>query len=32
MKADGSHVVKLTNTPGVLENYPSWGPAPAWRW
>jgi Tol biopolymer transport system component len=31
MRADGSHVVKLTDTPGVLENYPSWGRAPAGR-
>lgn len=29
MRADGSRLVKITNTPGVLENYPSWGPA-AW--
>jgi Tol biopolymer transport system component len=28
MRADGTHVVKLTNSPEVLDNYPSWGPAP----
>jgi len=25
---DGSGVVDITNTPGVLENFPSWGTAP----
>ena len=29
MDADGSDIVNLTNTPGVLENWPSWGPAPS---
>jgi Tol biopolymer transport system component len=28
MNADGSGVVDITNTPGVLENFPSWGTAP----
>jgi len=28
MNADGSGVVDITNTPGVLENIPSWGTAP----
>jgi Tol biopolymer transport system component len=28
MRADGTHVVNLTRSPGVLDNYPSWGPAP----
>ena len=28
MRADGTHVVTLTHSPGVLDNYPSWGPAP----
>jgi Tol biopolymer transport system component len=28
MDADGSNVVKVTNTPEILENWPSWGPAP----
>ena len=27
MHADGSHIVKVINTPNTLENYPSWGPA-----
>jgi hypothetical protein len=26
MNADGSSIVDLTNTPQVLENWPSWGP------
>jgi Tol biopolymer transport system component len=29
MDADGSAIVNLTNTPGVYENWPSWGPAQA---
>jgi Tol biopolymer transport system component len=28
MDTDGSDIVNLTSTPGVLENWPSWGPAP----
>lgn len=28
MDADGSDIVNLTNTPGIFENFPSWGPAP----
>jgi hypothetical protein len=28
MDADGSNIVNLTSTPGVFENWPSWGPAP----
>jgi Tol biopolymer transport system component len=28
MDADGSNLVHLTSTPGVFENWPSWGPAP----
>ena len=28
MHADGSHVVKVVNTPNTGENWPSWGPAP----
>lgn len=28
MEADGSDVVNITNTPDVMENWPSWGPAP----
>ena len=28
MNADGTGVVDITNTPGVLENFPSWGTAP----
>jgi Tol biopolymer transport system component len=27
MDANGSDVVNVTNTPGTLENWPSWGPA-----
>ncbi len=27
VNADGSGVVDITNTPGVLENFPSWGTA-----
>jgi len=27
MDADGTDVVNLTNSPGVFENWPSWGPA-----
>ena len=27
MNADGSNVVNLTNTPDIVENWPSWGPA-----
>ena len=27
MHADGSHIVKVINTPNTLENYPSWGAA-----
>ena len=27
MNADGSHIVHVINTPRVLENWPSWGPA-----
>jgi TolB protein len=29
MGAGGSHIVNLTHTPGTLENWPSWGPAPS---
>ena len=29
MDADGSDIVNLTNSPETLENWPSWGPAPA---
>ena len=29
MDADGSDIVDLTNSPETLENWPSWGPAPA---
>jgi Tol biopolymer transport system component len=28
MNADGSDVVNITNTSGINENWPSWGPAP----
>jgi Tol biopolymer transport system component len=28
MRRDGSHVVNITRTPRVHENWPSWGPAP----
>ncbi len=28
MDADGDNVVNITDTPGVYENYPAWGPAP----
>jgi Tol biopolymer transport system component len=28
MDADGSHIVDITNTPDVMENWPSWGPRP----
>jgi hypothetical protein len=28
MNADGSNEVNLTKSPGVFENWPSWGPAP----
>ena len=31
MDADGSDIVKLTNTRDTLENWPSWGPAPRRR-
>jgi Tol biopolymer transport system component len=27
MNADGSHIVHVIDTPNVLENWPSWGPA-----
>jgi hypothetical protein len=27
MHADGSHIVHVIDTPNVLENWPSWGPA-----
>jgi Tol biopolymer transport system component len=27
MEADGDNIVNITNTPGVYENYPAWGPA-----
>lgn len=27
MGADGTNIVNITNTPGVYENYPAWGPA-----
>jgi TolB protein len=27
MRADGSHIVNLTNSPSTFENWPSWGPA-----
>ena len=27
MNADGSNIVHVINTPGTIENYPSWGPA-----
>ena len=27
MNADGSHIVHVVDTPSVLENWPSWGPA-----
>ena len=27
MEADGDNIVNITNTPGVQENYPAWGPA-----
>lgn len=29
MNADGSDRTDLTNTPTILENWPSWGPAPS---
>jgi TolB protein len=28
VSADGSDIVNITNTPDVMENWPSWGPAP----
>jgi Tol biopolymer transport system component len=28
MRADGSKIVDITNTPARSENWPSWGPAP----
>ena len=28
MDVDGSDIINITNTPDVLENWPSWGPAP----
>jgi hypothetical protein len=31
MDADGSDVAKVVDTPLVLENWPSWGPAPRKR-
>ena len=27
MNADGAHIVHVINTPNMLENWPSWGPA-----
>jgi Tol biopolymer transport system component len=29
MDTDGTHIVDLTNTPDMPENWPSWGPAPS---
>lgn len=28
MRANGSHITDITNTPTIDENWPSWGPAP----
>jgi hypothetical protein len=27
MNANGSHIIHIIDTPNVLENWPSWGPA-----